>query len=130
MEELDLNRRAREIGDRIRRRFSALQERVTALADVRGLGAMIGAEFCHQGDPSRPASAEVADVLRACLEHGVLAISAGTHGNVIRILSPLVITDAELDRGLDIMEEAVLRVFATPAATPASGTARPQTAGR
>ena len=130
MEELDLNRRARDVGDRVRRRFLALQERVTALADVRGLGAMIGAEFCHDGDPARPASAEVAAVLRASVERGVLAISAGTHGNVIRILSPLVITDALLDRGLDIMEEEILRVFSETAARAASAAARPQTAGR
>ncbi|HUG05824.1 MAG TPA: aspartate aminotransferase family protein [Candidatus Limnocylindria bacterium] len=109
MEELDLNRRAREIGERVRERFEALRDRCPALADVRGLGAMVGAEFIADG---APAGAQVGEVLKAALERGVLAISAGTHGNVIRVLSPLVIADAELDRGLDILSEEILRVFA------------------
>ncbi len=118
MEELDLNARARAIGDATRSRFEALRARCPALVDVRGLGAMIGAEFCQDGDRDRPAGEQVGEVLRACLERGVLAISAGTHGNVIRILSPLVITDAQLELGLDILEEEVLRVF-QPAGEPA-----------
>jgi 4-aminobutyrate aminotransferase/(S)-3-amino-2-methylpropionate transaminase len=108
MEEQDLNRRAREIGERVRARFTELQAECTALADVRGVGAMIGAEFEVDG---APAGAQVGEVLTACLARGVLAISAGTHGNVIRVLSPLVITDAQLDAGLDIMMEEIRRVF-------------------
>jgi 4-aminobutyrate aminotransferase-like enzyme len=111
MEELDLNRRATEIGARVRARFQALAERIPHLADVRGLGAMVGAEFLHDGDPASPATAEVSGVVARSLERGVLIISAGTYGNVLRILSPLVIDDALLERGLDVVEGAVLEAF-------------------
>ncbi|HUF68452.1 MAG TPA: aspartate aminotransferase family protein [Longimicrobiales bacterium] len=114
MEKLDLNARAVEVGGRIRDRLEDLRDHVPELVDVRGLGAMVGAEFCEDGNPARPATAQVGNIQRACLERGVLTIAAGTYGNVIRILSPLVITDDELDEGLDIMEAEIVRAFAAP----------------
>jgi len=112
MQELDLNARALEIGRTIRSRFERLAERSDLVGDVRGLGAMIGLELCHGRDPRRPAGAEVAEVTRACRERGVLVLPAGRDGNVLRVLSPLVITDEELDRGLTAIEEAVLELTA------------------
>jgi 4-aminobutyrate aminotransferase/(S)-3-amino-2-methylpropionate transaminase len=111
MESEDLNTRARAIGDTIRKRFTALQARCPAIGDVRGLGAMIGMEFVEDGNPSRPLGALVKESLTAAVNRGVLAISAGTHGNIVRILSPLVITDEELDRGLTILEEEILAAW-------------------
>ncbi len=108
MVELDLNGRAMTIGDRVRSRFEALQERSSLVGDVRGLGAMIGLELCHGRDPARPAGEEVAAVAAACRERGVLVLPAGRQGNVLRILSPLTIEDADLERGLDAIEDAVL----------------------
>jgi 4-aminobutyrate aminotransferase / (S)-3-amino-2-methylpropionate transaminase / 5-aminovalerate transaminase len=110
MEELDLNRRATEIGERIRRRFEALAQRSSAVGEVRGLGAMMAMELVEDGDPHRPASGLAREVAHSCLAEGVLVITAGPAGNVIRILSPLVITDEQLDRGLDVIEAAVLRL--------------------
>lgn len=115
MEARDLNARAREIGDRIRSRFAELKEGLPELVDVRGLGAMVGAEFCVDGDPGQPAGAQVGEILRACIDRGVLVIAAGTYGNVIRILSPLVITNDELDEGLDILVGEIERVFGAAA---------------
>jgi 4-aminobutyrate aminotransferase/(S)-3-amino-2-methylpropionate transaminase len=111
MESMDLNTRAREIGQAVRTRFEALQRRCPAIGDVRGIGAMIGVEFVEDGDPARPAGRLVKEIQRAALERGVLMIAAGTHGNIIRILSPLVITDAELDEGLTILEEEILAAW-------------------
>ena len=119
MEELDLNNRAMEIGAEIRRRFEALADRTDVVGDVRGLGAMIALELVEDGDPARPATALAGKVNRACLENGVLVISSGPNGNVLRILSPLVITDEELDRGLSTIEEAVISL--SGATSPAVG---------
>jgi 4-aminobutyrate aminotransferase / (S)-3-amino-2-methylpropionate transaminase / 5-aminovalerate transaminase len=110
MEELDLNARATEIGQEIRRRFEALSRKCDVVGDVRGLGAMMAMELVEGGDPSKPAGALAREVAATCLEEGVLVITAGPAGNVIRILSPLVITDQELDRGLGVIEEVVLRL--------------------
>lgn len=108
MERLDLNGRARRIGALVRERFQALFERSTLVADVRGLGAMIGLELCYERDPARPAREAVASVTAACREEGVLVLPAGSRGNVLRILSPLVIDDADLEYGLSVIERAVL----------------------
>ncbi|MCA9538453.1 MAG: aspartate aminotransferase family protein [Myxococcales bacterium] len=109
IEELDLCARALKLGERVRERFLALQARCPVIADVRGLGAMMAMELCEGGDPTRPASALVKDVVKACLDRGVLLLSAGPHGNVIRILCPLVIELDDLDRGLSIIEQELLQ---------------------
>jgi 4-aminobutyrate aminotransferase/(S)-3-amino-2-methylpropionate transaminase len=117
IEVLGLCERGAEIGERILARFEELEGRSTLVGNVRGLGAMIGLELCHDGDPGRPATEAVTAVTAMCRERGVLVLPAGPHGNVIRVLSPLVISDADLERGLDAIEEAVLAISETAAAT-------------
>ncbi len=119
MEDLDLNARATQIGQEIRRRFEALASRCAAVGEVRGLGAMMAMELVEE-DSRQPAGPLAGQVARDCLEEGVLVITAGPAGNVIRILSPLVITDEELDRGLSVIEDAVLRL-SDPAGAGAGG---------
>lgn len=109
MEELKLNERAEAIGQRVRARFQELQKKCPAIGDVRGLGAMIGMEFVENGDPHKPATKLVADIQKASLHRGLLLIAAGTYSNVIRVLSPLVITDEQLERGLTILAEEIMR---------------------
>jgi 4-aminobutyrate aminotransferase/(S)-3-amino-2-methylpropionate transaminase len=117
MDELDLCARAEALGLRMLARFHALQERCALIGDVRGLGAMCAMEFVHDRNPHHPATALVKEIIRGALARGLLLISAGSYSNIIRVLAPLVITDAELERGLDILEEEVLR--ATGAEAPA-----------
>jgi 4-aminobutyrate aminotransferase-like enzyme len=100
-----LNERAQAIGAIIRARFESAAQRIPAITEVRGLGAMMAIELHEGGDPSKPGVALVKKILESCRERGLLIISAGLHGNVIRILCPLVITDAQLDRGLSILDE-------------------------
>jgi 4-aminobutyrate aminotransferase/(S)-3-amino-2-methylpropionate transaminase len=107
MEEVDLNKRAEYIGDVIRTRFHALEEKNDLIGDIRGPGAMIGMEFVHERDPRKPASELVQKVVDRCRDNGLLVLTSGTHKNVIRILAPLIITDADLKLGLDIMEDAI-----------------------
>lgn len=107
MEELDLNARATAIGNTIHQRFSDLQKKVEQVTDVRGLGAMVAIELCENGDPTRPAPAIVKAVIDDCRNQGLLVIAAGVAGNCIRVLTPLVITDEQLGRGLDILCQSI-----------------------
>jgi len=109
MEELRLGERALRIGKTVQGDFLALQRRCPAVVgDVRGVGAMQAIELVEDGDPERPAGKLVAEVIEACVERGLLVLSAGTYGNVIRLLAPLVISDEELERGLGILRAALL----------------------
>lgn len=107
MEELNLNARGKKIGDVVRERFEAIALHVAEVSDVRGIGAMMAIEFSDGGDPSKPANELVKKIIDRCRADGLLIIPAGVHGNVIRVLSPIVITDEQLHRGLDIFEAAV-----------------------
>jgi 4-aminobutyrate aminotransferase/(S)-3-amino-2-methylpropionate transaminase len=74
------------------------------IADVRGLGAMLAIELRRDGRPDADLATAVADAAAA---RGLLLLKAGIHGNCIRVLVPLVITDAELDEALGVWEEAL-----------------------
>ena len=119
MRDLDLNARARVVGERLQAAFRTLQERCPAVGDVRGLGAMCAMEFVHHGDPHQPAGDLVADIVRGCRVRGLLILPTGAHANIIRILAPLVIRDDELERGLAILTDEVLRAAGSPAVQPA-----------
>ncbi len=102
--------RATDVGDRIRARFSALQERYPIIGDVRGIGAMAAMELVTDPRTKEPA-VDFAKAFRAKLyENGVVNVGAGTYHNVVRILVPLTIEDETLARGLDIMEETMAQV--------------------
>lgn len=108
MERDDFNAKARHIGDIARARMFDLQRRCRLVGDVRGVGAMIAIELCHDGDPKRPASDVCAAAAARCRAAGVLVIKAGAFGNIIRLLSPLIIDEADLQHGLDVIESAIL----------------------
>lgn len=104
-----LNERAVKIGRVIMDRFENLMKSVPAIGDVRGVGAMNAIEFIKNGDPRQPDSELCSAVVKGCSEQGLIVLSAGTFKNVIRILSPLVITDEQLKTGLDILENEILK---------------------
>jgi 4-aminobutyrate aminotransferase/(S)-3-amino-2-methylpropionate transaminase len=106
-EEEQLVARAEVIGQVVRSRMLAWQERWPALGDVRGLGAMLATELVRGGDAKTPDSALAATVIDGALRRGLLLLKAGVHGNCIRFLAPLTISDAELDEGLDAWEDAL-----------------------
>ncbi|KIL36989.1 4-aminobutyrate aminotransferase [Cohnella kolymensis] len=115
MEKDDLSGRSEVIGERIRSRCTSLQAQYPAIGDVRGLGAMCAVEFVEP-DTGKPAKTLVAGIVRACYEKGVIILTAGVHANIIRFLTPLVITDDELQEGLDIIAEAIAEVHQTAGA--------------
>ena len=107
MKDLNLNERANEVGKIITDRMLALQTEINDIGDVRGVGAMVGIEFVVDGDP-RKQNGELCDrIVKECAENHLIVLSAGTFKNVIRILSPLVITNDQLNQGLDILENAI-----------------------
>jgi 4-aminobutyrate aminotransferase len=96
--------RAEEIGEEMRSRMESWRERWDAIVDVRGLGAMLALELGRDG---RPGADTATAVVEAAAARGLLLLKAGIHGNCIRVLVPLVITDAELDEALGVWEEAL-----------------------
>jgi 4-aminobutyrate aminotransferase/(S)-3-amino-2-methylpropionate transaminase len=104
VEEERLVERAEAIGERIRAAMESWRESHDAIADVRGLGAMLAIELLRDGAPDADLATAVADAAAA---RGLLLLKAGIHGNCLRVLVPLVITDAELDEALGVWEEAL-----------------------
>ena len=106
-EEEGLNDRAAAIGETIRARMQAWQERWDAIGDVRGLGAMLAIELVHDRETKDPAPELASTVVEAAAERGMLLLKSGIYSNCIRVLVPLVINDAELDEALGVWEQAL-----------------------
>jgi 4-aminobutyrate aminotransferase/(S)-3-amino-2-methylpropionate transaminase len=111
IDEEGLNDRAVAIGETIRARMLAWQERFPAIGEVRGLGAMLALELVADRATKEPAPELVQAVIDAALQRGLLLLKAGVRGNAIRVLVPLVITDAELDEALGAWEDALETVL-------------------
>jgi 4-aminobutyrate aminotransferase/(S)-3-amino-2-methylpropionate transaminase len=105
MKELDLSARARRIGELMTPRLRALQEKFPVIGEVRGRGAMIAVELVEPGT-KEPNPAVTSAVAKACHAAGLIVLTCGTYGNVLRFLPPLVIGEDLLNEGLDIVEEA------------------------
>ena len=97
--------RANQIGHIVRRRFRDMQAKHAIIGDVRGMGAMNAIELVTDKVKKIPATSETAKLIKKCWQNGLLVLKAGSFGNCIRTLMPLVISDAELQEGLDVLEE-------------------------
>ena len=106
-EEEGLVERAGTIGDAIRTRMQAWQERWPSVGDVRGLGAMLAIELVADRTTKKPAPELASRVVEAAAERGLLLLKSGIYSNCIRVLVPLVISNAELDEALDVWEQAL-----------------------
>ncbi len=98
--------RANQLGARLTARLTALQPRVPQLAEIRGPGAMLAAEFMKPGGGPDPEFAK--QVQARAMAQGLLLLTCGVHANVIRFLFPLTIQDAVFEEGLSILERALL----------------------
>ncbi|HEY7003032.1 MAG TPA: 4-aminobutyrate--2-oxoglutarate transaminase [Gaiellaceae bacterium] len=101
-------RRADELGERIRAGLEAIGGRVDSVGEVRGLGPMLALELVEDRKTKVPAPALATATTAAARDRGLILLSCGLYGNVIRILVPLVVSDEDLDRGLDLLEEALV----------------------
>ena len=99
--------RAEALGARMATRLRALAGRHGAVAEVRALGAMIAMELCKDGDPHRPDPDLTRALTARARELGLILLSCGVYGNVIRILVPITAEDAVVDEGLDIIERVM-----------------------
>jgi 4-aminobutyrate aminotransferase / (S)-3-amino-2-methylpropionate transaminase / 5-aminovalerate transaminase len=110
-EEEGLVERAAAIGDVIRSRMEAWQGRWPAIGDVRGLGAMLAIELVRDPGTKEPDAESASAVVEQAAQNGLLLIKSGVHSNCVRVLTPLVITDAELDEALGAWEQALETVL-------------------
>lgn len=86
-----------------------MMKKYNCIGDVRGLGGMIGIEFVKDKESKEPAAELTSAIIQECAANGLLVEGAGTYNNVIRFLAPLVMTDSQLEVGLDIFEAAVAK---------------------
>jgi 4-aminobutyrate aminotransferase-like enzyme len=100
--------RADALGKRLREVLDGIAERVSAVGEVRGLGPMLALELVEDRKTKAPAAELAGATTAAARERGLVLLSCGLYGNVVRILVPLVISDDDLDRGLEILEEALV----------------------
>lgn len=112
MERDNLAKRSADIGAKVVSRYKSWADKFNVVGDIRGLGGMVGIEFITDQDSKAPATDLVNTLIKDMAAHGLLVENAGTYGNVIRFLAPLVITDEQLEAGLDIFEAALARAVA------------------
>lgn len=110
IEQEQLPHKAEKIGSVVMDRLKDMQEKYSLIGDIRGLGAMIGIELVKDRQTQEPAKEETGRIVQECLEQGLIIISAGVYGNVVRMLMPLVITDEQLEQALNILDNAFAKV--------------------
>jgi len=104
--------RAAALGETMRARMLRWQERFDAIGDVRGLGMMLAIELVHDRETKDPAPEVATAIAEAAAGRGLLLLKSGIYSNCIRVLAPLVLTDAELEEALGVWEEAIEQVLA------------------
>lgn len=102
--EENLLARANAVGERFVQGFQKLAEKYPVIGDVRGLGAMVAVEFVKDRATREPDRDIVGRLMALAMQRGVLTVRAGTYGNVLRLLNPLVITDSQIDEALEVLD--------------------------
>jgi len=108
IEREDLLTAARRTGEIVMRRFGEMQATHPVIGDIRGRGAMCAIELVSDRATKEPLAADaMGAIARGALENGVVVLTAGTYGNVVRLLPPINIDEALLEDGLDVLDEAI-----------------------
>ena len=102
--------RSSAIGKRFEERATGWAQKWPIIGNVRGLGGMCAIELVTNRETREPASAQTKELSKFAYELGLITITAGTYGNVVRILVPLVVTDGQFDEGLDVLEAGLAHV--------------------
>lgn len=104
-EEENLLDKSEALGKKLRARLVELQKEYEVIGDVRGMGPMLALELVKDRETKEPAAEEAKALVKFCFDKGLILLSCGNFGNVIRTLMPLVITDEQFEKGLSILEE-------------------------
>ena len=104
-DEEKLLERSNAVGEKLKVGLKTIAEKHKVIGDVRGLGSMVAIELFEGGDHSKPAAELVGKIVARARDKGLILLSCGTYGNVLRILVPLTSPDEQLDKGLAIIEE-------------------------
>ncbi len=116
-EEERIFERAERLGEKVGRSLEALSARHVEIVDVRRLGAMVAFELGEGGDPHRPAAELTKKLTARARELGLILLSCGIYGNVVRILVPITAEDAVVDEGLAILAKAAQELLSDANAT-------------
>lgn len=109
----NLCERSRIIGEKCKKVFERWKGLYAVVGDVRGIGGMMGLEFVKDKKSKAPNREIVKRLIADTAQHGLLVENAGSYGNVIRFLAPLVMTDEQVEAGLNILEESIIRSCAS-----------------
>ncbi|GAA0590556.1 4-aminobutyrate--2-oxoglutarate transaminase [Virgibacillus siamensis] len=112
MEKENIPARGEKIGKRVMEKFKEMYGKYDVIGDYRGLGAMCALELVKDRETKEPAKEQTAQVLQEAHKRGLIVLKAGVYDNVVRLLMPLVITDEQLEEGLELLEESVEAVMA------------------
>ena len=105
-EEENMLEKAVVLGNKLMARFKKWQKQFDIIGEIRGLGAMLGLELV-KGENREPAADEAKQLVSFCVENGLVILTCGSYGNIIRVLAPFVITDEQLEKGFAVMEEGL-----------------------
>ena len=106
-EKHNLLQRATDVGARLTNGLEAMAKKHKCIAEVRGLGAMVAMEICKDGDPKQPDADLTKAIAAEATKRGLILLTCGTYGNVVRILVPLTASDELLDEGLAIIAASI-----------------------
>ncbi|MEG0056095.1 4-aminobutyrate--2-oxoglutarate transaminase [Hafnia sp.] len=107
-DEENLLQRANDVGQKLKEGLLSIAETHREIGDVRGLGAMIAIELFEDGDVHKPNAKLTAEVVARARDKGLILLSCGPYYNVLRILVPLTVSDAQIKQGLDIIAECFI----------------------
>ena len=109
-DEEGLLQKAKSLGERIQAHLARFQKDCTLIGDVRGIGPMMAMELVKDRRQKTPAADEAKALVKHCFDKGLILLSCGTYGNVIRLLMPLVITEEQLEKGMRIIGEGLAAI--------------------
>jgi 4-aminobutyrate aminotransferase/(S)-3-amino-2-methylpropionate transaminase len=109
-EEENLLDRAKSLGTRLRSQLEAFKEEFELVGDVRGLGPMMAMELVTDREKKTPAGDAAKALVKYCFERGLILLACGAYGNVIRLLMPLIISDSQLNQGMEIIYDGLASI--------------------